>query len=66
VVQIAPDRTFSFSVATATGDLKLTMHGAFDGAGGVSGRLQGHLSLDYKETHYECDSGLVDWSGKRQ
>lgn len=63
---IAADRSFDASGQSADGTLVVMLKGAFDGAGNVSGTFDVHDAIDYQGTHYECDSGLVEWTGKVQ
>jgi hypothetical protein len=65
-VPIAGDRTFTSNTRTSSGNAAMNIRGTFDTAGNVSGTFQGHVSLDSQGTHYECDSGTVSYSGRRQ
>jgi hypothetical protein len=65
-VSINDDRTFAVNASTADGLTKLVLAARFDGAGHVSGTFQVHTSRDQNGTHYECDTGTVEFSGGLQ
>jgi Ca2+-binding RTX toxin-like protein len=60
---IADDRSLTVDAATADGLTKLALKATFDGAGHVSGTFQVHASRDQNGKHFECDSGIVEFSG---
>jgi hypothetical protein len=60
---INDDRTLAVNASTADGVTKLVLAAKFDGAGHFSGTFQVHTSRDQNGTHYECDSGIVEFSG---
>jgi hypothetical protein len=65
-ITIQPDKTFAVDFQAATGLMpKLSIRGAFDGTGNVSGTLSIHVSADLG-AHYECDSGAIAWTASLQ
>jgi RTX calcium-binding nonapeptide repeat (4 copies) len=63
---IDDDRTFAVDVSTADGLTHLVLNAKLDGVGHVSGRFQVHTKRDQNGTHFECDSGIVEFSGGLQ
>jgi hypothetical protein len=66
-VPITPTRTFSLSTATADGSLTIAINGSFDAEGTVTGTFQAHtVKTGPNAQQYVCDSGVVEFTGKRQ
>ena len=61
-----PDLTFQLGGTFPNGAGNATAAGKFDTAGNVSGTFDVHDSVDNAGTHYECDTGLVTFTGKLQ
>ncbi|HEX6702845.1 MAG TPA: hypothetical protein VF101_19110 [Gaiellaceae bacterium] len=66
-VAITPGRTFSLSTATADGSLTIKINGSFDADGKVTGTFDAHtVKTGPNAQQYICDSGVVEFAGKRQ
>jgi Ca2+-binding RTX toxin-like protein len=64
-VPIGQDGVFTVTVASSDGGLRLTLRGAFDAAGKLSGTFQIDGTMVSGETRRECHSGTVRFSGTR-
>jgi hypothetical protein len=66
-VTIAPQRTFSLSSSTSDGSLTIKIQGSFAADGSVSGTFDAHtVQTGPNAQKFVCDSGTVEFSGKRQ
>jgi hypothetical protein len=63
---IQPDRTWTITGTTADGVVTGTITASFDTAGDVGGTYTIHAKVDQDGTHYECDTGTVQWAGLLQ
>jgi len=66
-VAITPSRTFSLSSSTSDGSLTITINGSFAADGTVSGTFDAHtVQTGPNAQKFVCDSGTVEFTGKRQ
>jgi Ca2+-binding RTX toxin-like protein len=65
-VQIASNRTFAVNAQSSDGSLVMTLQGVFDTLNNASGAFNVKEVVVSQGTRYECDSGTVSFSGKRQ
>ena len=66
-VEITPTRTFTLATSTADGSLTISINGTFDATGAVTGTFQAHTTQPGPNAQeYVCDSGVVEFAGKRQ
>ena len=66
-VAITPTRTFSLSRSTSDGSLTITINGSFAADGTVSGTFDAHtVQTGPNAQKFVCDSGTVEYTGKRQ
>ena len=66
-VAVTPQRTFSLETSTADKSLTISIRGSFDAAGAVTGTFQAHtVQPGPNAQQYVCDSGVVEFAGKRQ
>jgi hypothetical protein len=66
-VVITNARTFTLSSSTSDGSLTVTINGSFAADGSVSGTFDAHtVQTGPNATKFTCDSGTVEFVGKRQ
>jgi hypothetical protein len=66
-IAITPARTFSLSKSTSDGSLTITINGSFAADGTVSGTFDAHtVQTGPNAQKFVCDSGTVEYAGKRQ
>ena len=65
-ILVQPDRTWTITGTTADGVVTATVTASFDSAGDVAGSYSIHARVDQDGTHYECDTGTVQWAGLLQ
>jgi hypothetical protein len=63
---ITTSRTFTVNTANSDRSIVLTLQGQFDALNNVSGSFQLQWSTTENGTRYECNSGTVPFSGRRQ
>lgn len=64
-VAIDPDGRFTAAATQDGGRLRLTLQGAFEASGKLSGTFRVQTAVDSGGTRYECDSGTVPFKGQR-
>ena len=65
-IVVQSDRTWTITGTTADGVVTATVTASFDTAGDVGGTYTIHARVDQDGTHYECDTGTVQWAGLLQ
>jgi len=66
-VSITSTKTFALTTATADGSLQITINGTFADDGTVSGTFDAHtVQTGPNAQVYVCDSGVVEFAGRRQ
>jgi RTX calcium-binding nonapeptide repeat (4 copies) len=65
-IPISADKTFAVDTANSDRSIVLTLRGQFDALENVTGSFQLQWSVDEAGTRYQCSSGTVTFSGRRQ
>jgi hypothetical protein len=63
---ISSSRTFTVNASNSDRSIVLTLQGLFDALNNVSGTFRLQWATTEAGTRYQCDSGTVPFSGRRQ